>query len=186
VYLDEIFVPLVILAPGAPAGQTVRAPASLRDLPPTVVDLVGLSSDSPFPGGSLAAHWSDAAEPARAQVCSPALAEQADKTALQSRARNAAGEPVFKLSLVASGHHYIADGMGTEKLFDLRADRFEQTDLVKSGDRKQEVRVFRKMLLEVLTENSGSVEVEQAYLGKYRERLRALVEETGRTASLLQ
>jgi hypothetical protein len=57
---------------------------------------------------------------------------------------------------------------------------------MKSADRKQEVRAFRKMLLEVLTENIGSVEVEQAYLGRYREHLRALVEETGRMSSLLQ
>jgi arylsulfatase A-like enzyme len=186
VYLDEIFVPLVILAPGAPAGQTVGVPASLRDLPATVVDLAGFSSDSPFPGCSLAAYWSNADERAPAQTSSPALAEQAEKTTLQARVLNAAEDPAFKLSLVAMGHHYISDGTGTEKLFDLRTDRFEQSDLMKSADRKQEVRAFRKMLLEVLTENIGSVEVEQAYLGRYREHLRALVEETGRMSSLLQ
>ena len=35
----------------------MNAAVSLRDLPATVVDLVGSASGSPFPGRSLAAHW---------------------------------------------------------------------------------------------------------------------------------
>ncbi len=57
VYLDEIGVPLVILSPDAPAGRVVDSPVSLRDLPATVVDQLGLSAGSPFPGRSLAAYW---------------------------------------------------------------------------------------------------------------------------------
>ena len=38
------------------------------------------------------------------------------------------------------------------------------------------VRPFRRMLLEVLTDNPGSVEVEKAYLETYREWLEALVQ----------
>ena len=57
VTLDEIGVPLVILSPLAPAGKEVNTPVSLRDLPATVVELLGLESGSPFPGRSLAAHW---------------------------------------------------------------------------------------------------------------------------------
>ncbi len=43
--------------PARPAGQVVYSPVSLRDLPATVVDLLGLSAGSPFPGRSLAAYW---------------------------------------------------------------------------------------------------------------------------------
>ena len=57
-YLDQISVPLVFLSPDAPAGRTVTTPVSLRDLPATVVDRLGLSAGSPFPGRSLAALWS--------------------------------------------------------------------------------------------------------------------------------
>ena len=57
VNLDEIGVPLVILSPDAPAGREVYSPVSLRDLPATVVDRLGLSDGSPFPGRSLAAYW---------------------------------------------------------------------------------------------------------------------------------
>ncbi len=54
---DEVGVPLVILSPSAPAGRVVDAPVSLRDLPATVVEQLGLSAVSPFPGRSLAAYW---------------------------------------------------------------------------------------------------------------------------------
>ncbi len=87
------------------------------------------------------------------------------------------------MSLVASGHHYIRDGMGTEKLYDLRIDRFEQKNLAGSRDSEGRVHVFRKMLLEVLTENKGSAEVEQVYLERYRQQLESLVE-NGRSDQL--
>ena len=50
VNLDEIGVPLVILSPGAPAGRVVDSPVSLRDLPATVVDLLGLVGRLTVPG----------------------------------------------------------------------------------------------------------------------------------------
>jgi arylsulfatase A-like enzyme len=176
VYLDEIFVPLVILAPGAPAGRSVNEPASLRDLPATVVDLLGLSDGSPFPGRTLAAGWSGASDHAPARPASPALAEQADESAFRAQDGNGPAQPRFRMSLVAAGHHYIRDGIGTEKLFDLINDPFELVDLMKLFDRKHEVRVFRRLLLEALNQNKGSIEVERAYLGQYRERLKSLVD----------
>jgi arylsulfatase A-like enzyme len=50
VYLEETGVPLVILSRAAPAARRVESFVSLRDLPATVVDLLGLSAGSPFPG----------------------------------------------------------------------------------------------------------------------------------------
>ena len=35
--------------------------------------------------------------------------------------------------------------------------------------------IFRRMLLEVLTDDPGSIEVEKAYLGTYRQWLKSLV-----------
>jgi arylsulfatase A-like enzyme len=176
VYLDEIFVPLVILAPAAPAGLSVHDPVSLRDLPATVVDLMGLSDGRPFPGRSLAAGWKGGSDRTFAQPISPALAEQAEESVLQAPTNNGNAQPRFRMSLVAAGHHYIRDGIGKEKLFDLRTDPYEQVDLLSLSDGNREVRVFRKMLLEALTQNKGSVEVERAYLGQYRQRLKSLVD----------
>ncbi len=53
-YSQEVHVPLFFIAPGRiPAGQSVATPVSLRSLPATLVDLLGMSAGSPFPGGSL-------------------------------------------------------------------------------------------------------------------------------------
>jgi hypothetical protein len=41
---------------------------------------------------------------------------------------------------------------------------------------KERVGLYRRMLLEVLTENPGSAEVEEAYLDSYRKKLREDVE----------
>ncbi len=71
---------------------------------------------------------------------------------------------------MASGHHYIRDGMGAEMLYDLRNDPFERVNLMGSPSGDQAVGAFRKMLLEVLTENPGSIEVEKAYLAALQAR----------------
>ena len=79
---------------------------------------------------------------------------------------------------MASGHHYFRDGMGAEQLYDLRSDPFERVNLVGSLDGNQAVGAFRKMLLEVLTDNPGSIEVEKAYLEAYKQGLKALIPES--------
>ena len=58
-YSTEVRVPLLILPPtglNQPA-QVVRETVSLRDLPATLVDVIGLAKGSPFPGRSLASYW---------------------------------------------------------------------------------------------------------------------------------
>ena len=48
-------------------------------------------------------------------------------------------------------------------------------NLVDQTGGEQKVQVFRRMLLEFLTDNPASVEVEKAYLKRYKERLVAQV-----------
>jgi hypothetical protein len=82
------------------------------------------------------------------------------------------------MSLVARGHHYLRDGRGIEAPYDLRRDPFELVNLVGSSSDNQAVGVFRKMLLEVLTDNPGSSEVDKAYLEAYKRGLKALIPES--------
>jgi arylsulfatase A-like enzyme len=152
----------------------VSGPVSLRDLPATVVDLLGLSVGSPFPGRSLAGHWGSGLAPA-AEITSPALTEQAEGAAFQPKPQPTREHPGFQMSLVAEGHHYIRHGMGLEQLYDLRVDPSERNNLMASYHGKQRVGAFRKRLLDVLTENPGSLEVETAYLAVYRKWLEDLV-----------
>ncbi len=173
--LDAIGVPLVILSPRAPAGRVVSSPVSLRDLPATVVELVGLSAGSPFPGRSLTAYWG-LGPGQHPEITSPALTEQAEAAAFQPSPRPGREHPGFQMSLVASGHHYIRHGMGLEQLYDLRIDPEERVNLMASGLGGRRVGAFRRMLLEVLAENPGSAEVEKAYLAPYRRWLEDLVQ----------
>jgi arylsulfatase A-like enzyme len=170
-FLDVIGVPLVILSPSAPAGRVVESPVSLRDLPATVIDQLGLAEGSPFSGRSLTAHWWAAPAQVPQQITNPALSERADWTAFQAQNQGGGGNGGFQLSLVASGHHYVRDGMGTEMLYDLARDPVEKVNLIGTSSGDRAVGTFRKLLLEVLTENPGSIEVETAYLELYRQRL---------------
>jgi arylsulfatase A-like enzyme len=176
-FLDEIGVPLVILAPGAPAGRVVNSSVGLRDLPATVVDLLELSAGSPFPGRSLAAYWGTAPGRALSGITSAAFSEQASVKAFQPQPRGGHGHGGFQMSLVDSDRHYIRDGLGTEMLFDLRKDPSEQINLMDSSDGRQSVGPFRRRLLELLTDNPGSTEVEAAYLASYRQGLKELVQQ---------
>jgi arylsulfatase A-like enzyme len=75
-YDTELHVPLVIVPPsGFATGKVVNEPVCLRDLAATVVDLVGQTAGSPFPGSSLAPLWSGPASSAEKPMPSPSLAE---------------------------------------------------------------------------------------------------------------
>jgi arylsulfatase A-like enzyme len=176
-FLDEIGVPLVILAPGAPAGRVVDGPVTLCDLPATVLDQLGLSAGSPFPGRSLAVAWHSPPGPAPQGLTTAALSEQADEIALQPAPQDGPGRSGFQMSLVASRHHYLRDGMGVEMLYDLGEDPSERINLIGSARGDQAVGAFRRKLLALLASNPASIEVEKAYMKPYRQQLEALTQE---------
>jgi arylsulfatase A-like enzyme len=178
VYLDVTGVPLLILSPEAPAGRVVDTPVSLRDLPATVLDQVGLSAGSPFRGRSLAAHWRSEPGPAPQAITTPALSEQAAVAAFHSQSGGATTHGAVQMSLVASGHQYVRDDLGAEKLYDLIRDPFERDNLIGTPYGDKSVGPYRKMLLDMLTENPGSSEAEKSYLGHYRQALKAVVHES--------
>ena len=173
--LEETGVPLVILSPAAPAGRVVDSPVSLRDLPATVVDMLGLSAASPFPGRSLTAHWDPARGKAPPDETSPAFSEQADATAFQAQPGSGREHRGFQMSVVALGHQYIREGTGVEMLYDLMTDPFEHVNLAVRTSAAAELATFRRMLLDVLTDNPGTAEVEKAYLANCRSWLEDLV-----------
>ena len=154
-YLDSIGVPLVVLSPRAPAGRVVDSPVSLRDLPATVVDQLGLSAGSPFPGRSLADYWRSAPGEVPQGITTPALSEQADSIAFEPQPQSGHGHLGFQMSLVASGHHYIRNGSGAEMLYDLVHDPpgAQQHSSVSSyGDQTVGGLPRKRMLLDVLTQ----------------------------------
>ncbi len=152
----------------------VSEPVSLRDLPATIVDQLGLASGSPFPGRSLAALWRSAPEQSRS-AATAAFSELAHETAF--RPQTGRSRRGLQMSLVAFGRHYVRDGTGSEQLFDLARDPFETSNLAGTAEGSPMVAAFRKMLLNLLNENPGSIEVENAYMKPYREWLKSLVSE---------
>jgi arylsulfatase A-like enzyme len=172
VNLEEVGVPLVVLAPGAPAGRTVQSAVSLRDLPATVADLAGLGASSPFRGGSLAAYWRVPPGEAPKSLASPAFSEQADETAFQAEPAETRGRRGYQMSLVtADGYQYIRDCLGREQLYNLWMDPRTLRNLAGAPVGQDMLLQFRKKLMEVLVENPATEEVERAYLRAFREEL---------------
>ena len=127
--------PLVILSRDAPAGRTVKQPVSLRDLPATVVDLLGMSAESPFPGHSLAAYWKLPPGKAPGDLTSPAFSERAGTVAFLPQPEKGRKHEGIEMSVAALGYHYLRDGEGAERLYDLSFDHYEGANLATPHDR---------------------------------------------------
>jgi arylsulfatase A-like enzyme len=126
-YRQLLGVPLVILDPKAKSpGRVVTEPVSLRDIPATVVDLLGVADGSPFPGVSLAQTWRQTGENSRVEAL---VSTTSEPPGLSNQGR----EPVAKgpmASLVAEGLHYILRGDRVEEMYDIEKDPAERTDVV--------------------------------------------------------
>jgi arylsulfatase A-like enzyme len=170
-YLREVRVPLLVIGPKAPAGLAVSEAVSLRELPATVVDQLGLSAGSPFPGRSLAERWSSPSGTA-SDGASPALSEGSFPIELDPRRGPGPTQRGYTLSLVAKGRHFIRDGGGNEELYELADDPTESTNLKGVGDA---IAAARSWLLKALPTGPAP-----DYLGFYRRLLEAQV--AGRSA----
>ena len=131
-YRDELHVPLLVIRPGrVPSGRIVPEPVSLRDLPATVVELLGLADGSPFPGRSLAPLWES---PPGSPRHEPGLVRS--EVAIRPRCDdNQSRPPAIRgpmVSIVAEGLTYIRDADGAEELYRLLEDPIQAKDL--AGD----------------------------------------------------
>jgi arylsulfatase A-like enzyme len=132
-YRPEVHVPLVIVSkPDAPAGRVVRELVSLRDVPQTVLDLLGFKDQALFPGRSLVPAWNGRGEAGGSP--GPILAElDGPPEADPNRGRSpAALGPMTSLWL--DGQHYIRNGDRTEELYDLTSDPAEMRNLAGSQE----------------------------------------------------
>jgi arylsulfatase A-like enzyme len=147
-YRTEIHVPLLIVPPaGERHRYVVSQPVSLRDLPATIVDLLGLGTASPFPGRSLANTWrltpASAGPGAVTPVCSELpIANPSNPN--QGRSPAARGPLV---SLAEGDFVYILNQRdGAEQLFNEREDRRELSNRAGLGTMRLLVEQFRNSL----------------------------------------
>jgi arylsulfatase A-like enzyme len=154
-YRQLVGVPLVIVDPkGMPGDRVVVDPVSLRDIPATVVDLLGLARSAPFPGRSLARFWEEKG-PSVAAPPEPLLMETSKTPSLTNQGR----EPVAKgpmKSLVAEGMHYIRRADGQEELYLLNSDPEERTNLAGFPFSAEPLRRFRASLSAMLKKHQGA------------------------------
>jgi arylsulfatase A-like enzyme len=121
-YRDVVWVPLLLHFPGrVPAGVRITRPVSLRDLPRTILEVVGIP-DSTLPGVSLTQTWS--ANPAYPDTILSELLVALDdvKTVMKP--------PMH--SLVTQTHQYIHQSDGTTEIFNIAPDPESQSNLADS------------------------------------------------------
>ncbi|MDE6500192.1 MAG: sulfatase-like hydrolase/transferase, partial [Rikenella sp.] len=121
-YDHSIKVPLVVWAPGVPAGERNEGLCYLYDINPTLSELLGMEPAATVTGRSLA----------------PALRRGAKGRT--SRDRLWLAYSSIHRALVMDGMKYIVynvDGKITEQLFDLRRDPWEMTDLLAGSPSKK-------------------------------------------------
>ena len=124
-WLPSLHVPLIIAhQPGVPAGRVVEPPVSLRDVPATVLALLG-DRDDTLPGHDLGTLWRGGGGPV-----SPAFAEIEPAPNQDPRYPSTLGT---MRALLADGYHYIRDGAGREQLYSL-ADDAQTADLASRPD----------------------------------------------------
>lgn len=153
-YMEAIHVPLLVVFPRyVPAGVRVGEFVTLRDLPATVMSLVGAAVSPVFPGMSLARLWG-AVGGAPTASPSPVLSEVSE-TGCGFCPPDKPGEPRPKRqSLIDSGLHYIVTGSKEELLFDLRRDPLERSSLTRSEERRGDLVEMRTKLRSALTSSA--------------------------------
>jgi arylsulfatase A-like enzyme len=126
-YRTEIRVPLVMRLPrGRQAGRVVGETVSLRDLPATIADQLGLAEGAPFPGQSLAQCFRDSVAPAVGMAKVGAISElESPNPANPNSGRSPAARGAL-WALADGDFVYVRNiGDGTEELFNQRDDPYE-------------------------------------------------------------
>ncbi len=135
-YQPQVHVPLVIVPPTAARTppRVVSETVSLRDLPATVVNLLGLEAGSPFPGTTLARHWDSPPSTTAMNPpgLEPALSELASSDPLDPDPAHLLGDRPVWASLAEGDSIYLQVRRGEtleEGLYDLHRDPLQARNL---------------------------------------------------------
>ncbi len=138
-YLTQLRVPLVISLPGViPSRSVITKAVSLRDLPATVMDVIGKASA--FPGNSLARYW----RALPADDVTPLLSEI--NIAPSHPREYQPGTKAIITSLVLDRYHYLRNPNGRQELYDYLDDPSERCDLSGALESREVIEIFRNFL----------------------------------------
>ena len=127
-YRMEIGVPLVIVEPRRSRCQGVLSETvSLRNLPATIVELIGLETNSPFPGPSLASLWRGSFADPDSPTIDGVLSELSRPNPANPNQGRSPAKAGPLISLAEGDFVYIRnEGDSTEELFNERDDPGEK------------------------------------------------------------
>ncbi len=147
-YRNEIRVPLLIALPaGQRSPAVVRETVSLRDLPATIVDLVGVRQESPFPGRSLADLWRNPSPGSSPVDVSGAISELPKPNPYDPNHGRSPAHRGPLTSLAEGDLVYIRNaGDRTEELFNERDDPGELRNLAQDTAMQPILDRFRRRL----------------------------------------
>jgi arylsulfatase A-like enzyme len=148
-YRPVLQVPLLILYPRkVPAGFKVVPLVSLRDIPATILDLVGPRGPHPIPGASLSRYWEeeDVGDLAASMILSE-IAAPCPVPPDHGRSPVAGGQ---MKSLTEGGRRYILHlGNEREELYDFENDQSELDDLSRDPQNRVALQQMRQSLDEI-------------------------------------
>ncbi len=161
-YRPEIRVPFLIVLPAdSQVSGVVKETVSLRDVPATVVELVGFTKGSPFPGRSLSRLWrrgsSGEAPDAGAIDLDGAISElSGPNPSIPSQGRSPAARGPL-ISLAEGDLVYIRnEGDGSEELFNERDDPRELLNRARIQSMKPVLQRMREHLDQMRASPSGA------------------------------
>ncbi len=134
-YMTTLHVPLIVYDPRDARAARVDEVVSLRDLAPTILDLVGVDPEAAGVGGTslrpyLPGKTSSRADPPAFATLSRGGGNNLDCRSCETWYPITWGPAMY--SLVDTAYHYVLNGDGSEELFDLRRDPGEHANL--AGD----------------------------------------------------
>jgi arylsulfatase A-like enzyme len=143
VYLPLLRVPLLVSLPGrVQQGTRVTSTVSIRDIPATVLELLGLSAASPLGGQSLSPLWQPGTQgedrAAPSLLMPNVLAHPRDPT-----------HRGVMQSVIRGNLHYIVNGDGVEELYNWRQDPEEAANLAGAPEARAQMEQMRRLLDEV-------------------------------------
>jgi hypothetical protein len=112
----------------------VTEPASLRDLPATIVDVLGSQTGSPFPGKSLARFWNGSASgSAHVAASEPVLSEVVPLGPFGPNPSRWSYTPRWPAAALTEGDLAFIrrEGKVAEELYRVRVDAWELHDLAR-------------------------------------------------------
>jgi arylsulfatase A-like enzyme len=147
IHVQGLAVPLIVVWPGhIPAGRVVESPVSTRQLPATILGLLG--ETAVFPGPSLAQSWLPEAADTRAST-------ETLRFEVRYAPRLPASYPVSGGTLTAvlqSGFWHLASPTGKEELYDAVGDQSQTRDLLADPGYTDVLNRMRRVHEEVMPE----------------------------------